>query len=279
MRAMVRRTLLAVAAATCTAGCGSVHASPAASSAPATRIVSLAPALTEDLFAIGAGGLVVGTDQFSDRPPQAAALPKVGRFTAINLERILTLHPDLVVAIPYEGPSLAALARAGVRTEALRTDSIDDEMRAIERLGVLSGHVAQSDALVHRLQARFAAARTATARVRTLRGFVVLGTAPIYTAGGTSYIDSLMADANVINVAHALHLAWPTFSAERLEAAQPDVLIIPRLSDIPNVPPWSRLDAVRHGRIVRLDDDDLLRPGPRVADVLDALVAQLAKYR
>ena len=99
------------------------------------------------------------------------------------------------------------------------------------------------------------------------------------TPRGTSYIDSLLAYANAVNVAHGLRLAWPSYSAERLEAEQPDVLVVPQLTELPDAPPWNHLEAVRRGRIVRLDDDDLLRPGPRVAAVLDALAAHLAQYR
>jgi len=118
------------------------------------RIISLAPAFTEDLFAIGAGSNVVGVDTFSDRPAAARALPRVGGMRDVNTEAVIALHPDIVVGIPYEAARLADLARAGVRTEVLPLNDLHDDLAAIERLGVLSGHSAQARLLARTLRRR-----------------------------------------------------------------------------------------------------------------------------
>lgn len=247
--------------------------------AAALRIISLAPALTEDLFAIGAGAQVVGVDRYSDRPAAAAALPRVGSMRDVNAEAILTLHADLVVGISYQARTLADLARTGIRTEVFDLNDLAGDFRAIERLGELSGHESAGRTAVHRMRARLAALSTAARRERPLRGFAVIGFTPIYTAGAGSFIDELMGLANVRNIAHGVHTPWPAYSAERLVLEQPEVLIVPDSQPPLTGTPWDQLQAVRAGRIARVPEGDLLRPGPRVADALAALIARLKRWR
>lgn len=245
----------------------------------AVRVVSLAPALTEDLFAIGAGEAVVGVDAYSNRPPAALRLPRVGSLRTVNSEAIAGLDPDLIVGIPYQAPSLRDLARVGVRTQTLPVDTLADDFAAIATLGRLTGHVGEAAALVAKMHRRLDAAAHAARSLRAPSALAVIGVTPIYTAGHGSFIDDLFAVAHIRNVAGSVHAAFPAMSAETIEAADPDVLIVPRGTVLPDQPPWSRLRAVRERRIVTLDEDDFLRPGPRVADVVDALVRGVARYR
>jgi len=245
----------------------------------AVRIVSLAPSLTEDLFAIGAGPAVVGVDAYSDRPDAARKLPRVGSLRTINSEAIAELDPDLVVGIAYQAPNLHDLSRLGVHTRIFAADTLADDFATIAALGELTGHAHAAARLLATIRRRLAVQSRATRALRAPSALVVLGVAPIYTAGSGSYIDDLLAIAHVGNVARGVHAAYPALSAETVEAADPDVLVVPRGTVIPAVPPWSGLRAVRDHRIVAIDEDDLLRPGPRVADVVDALVRALAPYR
>jgi iron complex transport system substrate-binding protein len=240
------------------------------------RIVSLAPALTEDLFAIGAGSSVVGVDAYSSRPAAARRLPRVGGLREVNAEAVLALHPDLVVGIPYEAPHLADLERAGLRTRTLRLDSLDDDFEAIRVLGALTGRDEAARALVGEIRARLAATSRRAAEHPRRTAFVVLGSGR--TAGRGSYIDQLLGLANLENVAHDDTL-WPTYSPEQLLVEQPDVIVVADPGPPLTGEPWQRLAAVRAGRIVRIPEDDLLRPGPRVADVLDALVSEARPWR
>ena len=241
------------------------------------RIVSLAPALTEDLFAIGAGPNVVGVDAFSDRPAPARALPRVGGMRDVNAEAVLALRPDVVVGIPYEAVHLADVARGGVRTEVLPLDDLHDDLRAIERLGALTGRQAQARRVVGAIRARLAALASAARRTRRLTAFVSLG--GMGSAGGGSYVDELLELANVHNVTGGVKRPWVTFSPEALVRTQPDVIVVPDRAPPLTGEPWADLAAVRAGRIVRVPEDDLLRPGPHVADVLGELVAGLARWR
>jgi len=247
--------------------------------ASAVRVVSLAPALTEDLFAIGAGPELVGVDAYSDRPAAAARLPRVGSMRSINSEVIAGLAPTLVVGIPYEAPNLQDLARTGVRTESLPIDTLDEDFAAIARLGALTGHEAGATALLSSLHRRLDAIARATRGLPRPAAFVVVDTSPIYTAGANSYIADLLRIMNVANAAQGIRSAFPTVSAEVLEAEDPDILIVTRRTVIPNAPPWSNLRAVREHRIVTVDEDDLFRAGPRVADVAEALAREIAPLR
>jgi len=252
-----------------------------AATAIAVRVVSLAPALTEDLFAIGAGSAVVGADDLSNRPPAALRVPRIGSMRTINSEAIAALDPDLVVGIAYQAPSLRDLSRLGVRTQTLAVDTLADDFAAIAALGRATGHVPNATRLLATIRRRLEAVRQATRALRAPRVLAVVGMgfAPIYTAGRGSYIDDLFAIANVRNVAGDMRSAYPAVSAETVEADDPDVLVVPRGTVFPNEPPWSRLRAVRERRLVEIEEDDYLRPGPRVADVVEALVRGVARYR
>ncbi len=247
--------------------------------AVAVRVVSLAPALTEDLFAIGAGPSVVGVDAFSNRPAAALRLPRVGSMRTVNSEVIAGLAPDLVVGIPYQTPNLRDLARTGVATRTLPVDTLAQDFAAIATLGRLTGHERQAAHVLATLHRRLAAAARATAGRGVPRVLAVIGVAPIYTAGRGSYIDDLFTIVHVRNVAGNVAAAFPAVSAETILADDPDVLVVPAGTVLPDEPPWSRLRAVRERRIVSVDEDDLFRAGPRVADVADALARKIAPYR
>lgn len=253
-------------------------ASAAAPAHAGPRIVSLIPSLTEDLFAIGAGPQVVGVSQFTDVPVAATRLPKVASFASIDAERIVKLHPGIVVGITAQAALVTNLQRAGLRVELLRDDSFDDLFATLARLGVISGHTAQATELARKLRARTAelAARVPTgARPRT---FVVLGVSPIYTVGQRSYIAHLIELAGGVDAAQ-LSDAYARYSAEALVALQPDALVADRASGLAAArerAPWNALRAVRAGRVYILDDADILeRPGPRYNDGLAWLIDRL----
>src|SRR5271165_2962754 len=139
------------------------------------RIVSLIPSLTEDLFAIGAGGQVVSVSAWTDYPPQAARLPVVGTASSLDTERVLRLHPDAVVGIPAQAPLVADLRRAGLQPSLLPDDSYEDIFRDLRRLGALSGHSGEAAALETRLRARTAQLERSVRGSLRPRVFVVLG--------------------------------------------------------------------------------------------------------
>ena len=247
--------------------------------AAAPRIVSLIPSLTEDLFAIGAGAQVVGTSQFTDYPLAAARLPQVASFAAIDAEKIVGLHPDVVVGIPAQATQAADLRRAGLRVVLMNDDGYDDIFADLRTLGALSGHVREASALEARLRARTAQLVRAIPPGRPPRVFVVLQVTPIYTVGERSYIARLIALAGGRNAAVDLPAAYGRYSAEALVALQPDVIVADHASGVSAVldqSPWSSLRAVRAKRVYVIDDTDLLeRPGPRYVEGLTWLIGRL----
>jgi iron complex transport system substrate-binding protein len=258
------------------AACAS--AAPAHGDVPA-RIVSLIPSLTEDLFAIGAGASVVGVSAFTDYPKAAAALPVVATFASADAERIVQLHPDVVVGIPAQAAPAADVRRAGIRTILLRDDGFEDIFRDIEALGLLTGRLDAARALNDQLRARTTALlHTVRKQARRPRVFVVLGAAPIYTVGASSYIGKLIDLAGGTDAA-GISDAYGAYSAEALLAAQPDVLVADptvQLQSVLDRPPWNALRAVREHRIAYLPDPAILeRPGPRYNDGLAWLIATI----
>jgi iron complex transport system substrate-binding protein len=247
---------------------------------PQRRIVSLIPSLTEDLFAIGAGAQVVAVDQISTQLPQARKLPIVGNFSSINTERIVVLHPDVVVGIPAQDRLLLPLARAGIHRTLLKDDSFDDLFSDLEVLGSLSGHTERARTLQKQLHERTAQLTRSIHYKRAPSVFVVLDTNPIYTAGRPSYISTLIRLAGGRNAADNLPVAYASYSAEALLRLQPDIIITDpstRLQNVLQNEPWRSLRAVSAHHVFIVDPADILeRPGPRYNEGLAWLIAHLA---
>ena len=248
---------------------------------PVKRVVALVPSIAEDLYAVGAGGKVVGVSAYTDYPPQAKALPQIATFASISTERIVALHPDLAVGIVSQERLVDDLRRANIQLMLLHDDSYADIFSNLIALGVVTDHRRDAEAYVRRLRARTATIlRAVKPHKRPPSVFVVLGTAPIFTVGKGSYIDTLIAMAGGRNAAADINAPYARYSAEALVARQPDVLIADpdiHLNDVLGRAPWTALRAVREHHLYVLPDAAILeRPGPRYNDGLAWLVATLA---
>lgn len=240
--------------------------------AAALRIISLAPSLTEDLFAIGAGPHVIAVDNDSERPAAALRLPHVGVMMGISAEKILSFSPDLVVGIAYQAPLLTQLTMLGVRTAILPDASLRDDFATMATLGRLSGRPAQAHARIAETQ-RAIGRITASARDLPWReALAIVGTAPVYAAGRGTYLNELLQLAHLHNRAAQTGPAWPVLSAEDVGLWQPSYLIAPSSLPLPDAPPWNSLQAVQRGCVIRVNADDLERPGPRVVQALERIV-------
>ncbi len=248
---------------------------------PPQRVVSLAPSVTEDLFAVGAGASVVGVSAYSDYPPAAKRLPTVATFASIDTERIVELRPDLVLGIAPQAALARDVGRAHLRVELMRDDTLADVYADLALVGARTGHAAQARRLVARLRARTAALTRGIRSGRRPAVFVVLGTAPIFTVGRGSYIATLIDLAGGRNAAADVRAPYARYSDEALVARQPDVLIVDpdvHLSEALGRAPWNALRAVREHRVYTLPDAAILeRPGPRYNDGLAWLLATLRK--
>ncbi|MBV8644984.1 MAG: ABC transporter substrate-binding protein [Candidatus Eremiobacteraeota bacterium] len=244
---------------------------------PAKRIVALVPSLVEDLFAIGVGDRVVGVSKYSDFPAQAKQLPVIASFASVNVERIVALHPDLVVGIASQAAMTRDLQRAGLNVQLLHDDTLEDVYANLLTVGALTGRTDAARTLVQRLRARtIELTRTIPRTANAPSLFVVLGTAPIFTVGNGSYIARLIALAGARNAASDIAVPYARYSAETLLARQPDALVIDpeiHFDDVVGQAPWTALQAVQDHRVFTLPDAAILeRPGPRYNEGLAWLI-------
>ena len=249
---------------------------------PPRRIISLAPHLTELLFAAGAGAQVVGVDGASDYPDAARALPRVGDFSRLNFERILALKPDLVVV--WVGGNRAAdihrLKQMGVpvlQTEATR---LDDVARLLRLIGRVSGHAAEGEAAARDFSARLAALRVRHGRKPPVRVFYEVWDRPLMTVGGAHWISDALALCGARNVFADLHALSPVVSREAVLQRAPDLIVSG--SDAPDMRrAWQRfssLPAVKNQAFVRVDADRLHRLTPRLIEGVAELCTALEPY-
>jgi iron complex transport system substrate-binding protein len=261
------------------AACHANTQTAAASRGAAQRVVSLIPSFTEDLCAIGAGSTLVGVSKYSDTIRCARGLPRVADFQSVDDERIVGLHPDLVVAIPAQQRFIEPLQHAGIRVVLLPDDTYQQIFSGIDRLGALTGHQGEALRLIARLQSETKALQRSAHLPRTPTVFVALGTGPIWTAGPQSYISTLIALAGGKNAVTGLAGAYAPYSAEALLALQPDAIVTDRATNLASVlsrEPWRSLRAVRQHHVFVLERPEILeRPGPRYVEGLEWLIARL----
>ena len=258
----------------------------AAGSAPARRIVSLAPNLTEMLFAIGAGPQLAGVTDYCDFPPEARALPKVGGFVNPNPETVLSLAPDLVVATPNVGnrPFVERMMRAGARVVVVEARNLEEIFPALETLGRASGHADAATALAARLRRDIEAIRREVAGASRPRAILCIQRDPLIVAGPGSYPHDLLLLAGARSVVTDAPSAYPTISLERVIESAPEVILQTRMDTAEGGSQkelaawwgrWGSIPAVRSGRVHLIAGDAILRPGPRVTEGLRMLVGLL----
>jgi iron complex transport system substrate-binding protein len=250
---------------------------------PTRRVVSLAPNVTELLFAIGAGDQVVGVDRYSDQPAgRVEALPRVGSDYEPSLETILGLAPDLVFLSRSANrrETAEALERLGVPAFITETGTIAEVPRTMRDLGALTGHAAEAEAQLARLQAGLAAVRARVAGRPRPRVLVVVWPEPLYVAGRETFTDDLIEIAGGQNVAAAVR-GYATFPLERVLAVAPEVIVLPShaasgTGDAAAIAYWSRwpsLPAVRDHQVFAIEDAVISRPGARLVEGAERLAA------
>jgi ABC-type Fe3+-hydroxamate transport system substrate-binding protein len=266
--------LLAVLALTCRPP----DRAAAGAGGPAHRIVSLAPSITELLFALGAGDQVVGRTVYCLYPPAARAVPSVGDGLNPNVEAVAARRPDLVLL--YRSPQTETAARQlealGIRTMIVRQDRLEDVAQDARVLGRATGHGAAGDSIGRMLDALLALPLPAP---RARIAYIVWDAPPIVIGGG-SFLDELAARAGAANVFHDLSTPSATVSLETIAARDPDWIAIVRDSASAPPPDWSRrrewrtIRAVREGRFLALPADLFGQPSPRAPEAV-ALLRQL----
>jgi iron complex transport system substrate-binding protein len=241
------------------------------------RVVTLAPNLTEIVFALGAGDRLVGVSEYSDYPEAAQEIPRVGGLE-VDPEKVAAFRPDLVLAVA-EGnaqSSVRALEAAGLPVTVTPSGSLDAVLTSIrlvgDRLGLSEKGRALADDLARR---RDAVRRSVTGRARP-RTLLLVWPDPPQAAGGETFLNDVLVEAGAQNLV-ADRRGWPVLSKEWLATAPVELLVVPESAQTRNA--WNQAFAsgplstgpVSRARSVRLDESALTRPGPRVFDMLEKL--------
>ena len=239
-----------------------------------TRVVTLAPSLTETVLALGAGERLVGVTRFDERP-EVAGLPRVGGFTDVSIEAVTALQPNLVVVqmSPGNQKPVETLASLGIPVLALPLTTVEDTVGAMEELGRVLGRVDAATVLA----AEFRAVREQVRAKYRARGpgptvLLAYGFSPFVVAGPGSFADELLRDCSVRNLAQKATTAYPVYSLERAVALAPDVLI-DGADTATGKETVQALPQLRRAHWVRLPTLDLLHPGPGLARGLETLCA------
>ena len=284
--------LAAVALAACSGASGSSSASsPTAGpltatddsghqvtlTAPAARVVSLAPANTEIAFAIGAGAKLVAGTSYDDYPAAAKALPKIGDFQSPSVEKIVSFQPDLVLAAGGIQAGLRTkLENLGIKVFVIDPSTLDGVYTDLTGLGRLVGVSAQATKVVADMKLRAGAVEQRVAGLTRPAVFVEIYSKPLMTAGKSTFIDDLVGLAGGTNIGSAAGSGYPAFSSEVLFKDNPDVYIATTGSmasptQIAKRSGYDGLKAVKNGRVYVIEDNLLVRPGPRLVDGLEQL--------
>ncbi|MEI6458845.1 MAG: cobalamin-binding protein [Pseudomonadota bacterium] len=250
------------------------------------RIVTLAPHLTELVFAAGAGDRIVGTLDTSDYPAAARRIPRIGDVQHIDAERLLALQPDLVLEWGDGQPASehALITRLHVSSLALEQHALEDVPASLERLGRLFGTAPIADAEAARWRRELAALRNRYSGARHLRVFWQVWSAPLFTLGGHHVATEMLQVCGADNIFAEQTLSAVAVDEEAVLARHPDVLVL--TGTVAENADWLRRwnarvppVALRTGAVIALDPDLVNRTGPRLLQGTQLLCERLAALR
>lgn len=243
-----------------------------------TRVVSLAPNLTENIFAVGAGERLVGVTTFCNYPEQAKTIAKIGDTMNPNMESIVALKPDIVfvsTASQIEA-FMKTLEANGIAVYVMDPDSLEGVFHNLRQFGELFGTQETADELVADLQKRVSYVWDKVGKEKPVRVFVQISKEPLFTVGKPSFLTAVLEKAGAESVTADVATAFPKLNPEAALALNPDAIIISESPD--NQEPngaFKSSPAVKNGRIYKVSADLLSRPGPRLVDALEQIAVDL----
>jgi iron complex transport system substrate-binding protein len=275
----MRRALLAAALAL--AACGDPPAARAPADGP-RRIVSLAPSITETVYALGAGDRLVGVCAQCDFPEAAAKLPRVGGYMVPSVEAVIAARPDVVLVVPSPGnrDAVRAIEQAGVRVVVVGDRTLADLWAAIRTIAGALAMPEAGERLVQDVEGRLGKVRGRVAGLPTRRTLLVVDHRPLVVAGAGTLQDELVTLAGGTNVAADIGSVWPELSLEVIVARAPEVIVdatvVMRADEVKDFfAGLTTVPAVRAGRVITLGSEAILRAGPRVSEAAAALAAAI----
>lgn len=249
-----------------------------------TRIVSLAPGATEMLFAAGAGKHVIATVDFSDEPPAAKQVPRIGDVVAIDMEKLVALRPEVAVVWPGGGnpAQIEEIGRLHIPMYRQQVNTLADIPRSLRRLGALGGTSEAAEPAARNIEARLAALARTYGSGRHPSVLMEVWNHPFYTVGGTHLISDALKTCGARNAFGDLRELGPVIDVEAVVARDPDIIVAaaPQGAGQEWLADWRRfttLRAVRTGNLIAFEDQRLTRLGPSVIDATEGLCKALAK--
>ena len=245
------------------------------------RVVSLAPSITEIIFALGREHRLKGVTRFSDFPPEAANLPKVGSYVRLDLEKIVALRPDLCFAVKDGNPGemAARLETLGIPVYAVDPRDVDSVMETFLDIGRVLNAAEEAKDIVGKMRSRITRVKSLVANAsHRPRVFFQIGLSPIVSVGTRTFIHELIVLAGGKNLSEG-PVPYPRFSREQVLALSPEVFIITSMARGASFErvkkewsKWPDLPAVRNNRILLVDSNLFDRPSPRLVDGLELLL-------
>lgn len=243
-----------------------------------TRTVSLAPNLTESIFAIGAGDRLVGVTTFCNYPAEAKSIAKVGDTMNPNIESIVALKPDVVLV--STASQIEAFTKTlegnGIAVYVTNSDSFDSIFRNLKQLGELFETQNVASNVVDELEKRAGRIWDNAQRENASRVFIQISREPLFTIGKQSFLNTVIVLSGGESVTATVETAYPKLSKETASALNPEVIILSESED--NGEPnevFKNSPAVKNGRVYKINADILSRPGPRLVDALEQIAGFL----
>jgi iron complex transport system substrate-binding protein len=257
-------------------------AAPSPRPALPARIVSLAPSITETLFALGAGARVVAVSDYCDYPPEVTRLPRVGSFNAPNVEAVLAARPDVVIGAPSPGnhENVLTMRRLGIRVEIVDPERLADLPAVTRTIAAVAGVPEAGERLVATMAREMDAVRAKVAGAPKPRVMMLVGQDPLIAVGPESFLGEMLVEAGAVNLAPKGE-AWPRLNLEVVIAADPEVIVDCSMgteAGTATLAYWTRfpsITAVQTKRVYPFRSFEALRPGPRLAVALEELARVL----
>ena len=249
---------------------------------PARTIISLAPHTTEQLFELGAGGLIVGVGAYSDYPEAARSILRVGDYYTINLEQVISLKPDLILAWP-DGPTtqqLQQLQQLGFPvyySDPKNLQQIEDSLMVLAQL---TDHMTEARERVKQYHSELTAYRQRYQDAAKIRVFYQVWHDPIYTISGSSFINEVIEICGGVNIFKELELPAPQIGIESVIAGQPQVIISQMgHQGAAQFPTYEQIPAVSHKALYTISSDDIGRPTVNIVNGIASMCQSIEAAR
>ncbi len=248
---------------------------------PAKRIISLSPGTTELIFSAGGGHLIKGVVSYSDFPEAAKKIPQIGSYNSLDLEKIISLDPDLIIAWASGNPPLQVekLKKMGLTVFMSEPRDFADIPATIKKLGILMGTESTADESANDFDRRFKQLKiTYTGKHKTKSVFIQIWNSPIMSINGQHLISKIIQNCNGINVFSDYPQLTLTPSVEAVIAENPDIIIASRQGELGEQwltrwRKWSFLRAVKNKQLITANPDNLVRHTPRILDGMEEICA------